>query len=276
MPNDLVLVRHGQSEGNVATKASEEGDNSWYTDAFTTTPGHQWRLTDLGRAQAEASGEWLLAEFSGGRFDRYSVSPYVRARETAGHLHLPDASWQLNRALRERDWGDIGTLPKDEFESRPEYQLNAHLKKMDPLYWVAPGGESIAHVAEDRVRNVLSTLHRECTGQRVILVTHGEVIASFRLVLERMDDAKFKEVDEDEAEKVHNCEILHYTRLNPLNGTQAKRLSWLRRAYPEGKDPSSLKMVFSPWQEVESKTYSNDELLEDVGRVPQLFSNLPD
>ena len=49
MPNDLVLVRHGHSEGNKAIEASKKGDLSFHTDAFAATPGHQWRLTDEGR-----------------------------------------------------------------------------------------------------------------------------------------------------------------------------------------------------------------------------------
>lgn len=30
MPNNLVLVRHGQSEGNVAVEAAKKGDLSFY------------------------------------------------------------------------------------------------------------------------------------------------------------------------------------------------------------------------------------------------------
>lgn len=273
MPNDLVLIRHGQSEGNVATEAAKSGDTGWYTDQFTTTPGHQWRLTTKGREQARAAGLWVQQHIAE-RFDRYYVSPYVRTRETAAHLDLPGAGWSLNRALRERDWGDIGSLPKDEFESRPEYKLNAWLKANDPLYWVAPNGESIAHVAEDRVRNVLSTLHRETTGQRVVCVTHGECMWAFRLVLERLNDEEFAQMDADKSEKIHNCEVLHYTRLDPQSGAQAPRLSWLRRAHPVRVGDQWV-MEESPWREVEFRTYTNADLLTQVDSVPSLFPGLP-
>ena len=56
MPNDLVLVRHGESEGNVATEAAKSGDHHLFTDAYMTTPGHQWRLTERGRYQAATIG----------------------------------------------------------------------------------------------------------------------------------------------------------------------------------------------------------------------------
>jgi broad specificity phosphatase PhoE len=271
MPNDLVLVRHGQSEGNVATDAAKQGDTSMYTEAFTTTPGHQWRLTDWGRREARAIGGWLASEFDNGaasRFDRYYVSPYVRARETAGHLALPDARWMSNRALRERDWGEIGSMPRDQFET--EFPHSAKQKRIDPLYWVAPGGESIAQVAEDRVRNVLSTLHRECASQRVLAVTHGEVMWAFRLVLERLDDLEFVALDDDKSEKIHNCEAFHYTRVDPVSGTLASRLTWRRRCVPVGDSPS-LEVSVGPWVEIPFSTRSNAELLDSVASARQLF-----
>lgn len=268
MPNDLVLVRHGQSEGNVATDASKRGDDSWYTEAFMTTPGHQWLLTDTGRAQAATAGAWIAEQVTP-VFDRCFVSPYVRTLQTAALLGLPGAQWRENRALRERSWGDIDSLPKSQFEARPEYRLNAVLKRNDPLYWAPPNGESIAEVAEDRVRNVLSTLHREADGQKVIAVAHGELMQAFQLVLARLSDREFVDMDRDKAQKIHNCEVMHYTRLDPSNETQAPRLSWLRRAHPvlEG---GSWQMRTTPWTRLSSATFSNEELLERVADVPSL------
>ena len=53
MPDNLVFVRHGQSEANIVQKASKEGDNSYYTDDVMTVPDRSWRLTKLGIAQAD-------------------------------------------------------------------------------------------------------------------------------------------------------------------------------------------------------------------------------
>jgi broad specificity phosphatase PhoE len=267
MPNDLVLVRHGESEGNVAMEAGKAGDRRHFTDEFMTTPGHQWRLTPTGCAQAQAIGDWIASEV--GDFDRHYVSPYVRTKETAGHLGLAGAQWRLNRALRERDWGDIGARPIEEFKSRPEFKWNAEMKRSDPLYWVAPGGESIAHVAEDRVRNVLDTLHRESAEQRVICVCHGEVMWAFRLVLERIDDSEFVTLDKDPAEKIHNCTALHYTRLDPATGEQARRPMWKRRAHPELRD-GRWQVTVGPWQRIEFRLPTNAELLAEVAAVPSL------
>ena len=260
MPNDLVLVRHGQSEGNLAQEAEKRGDHSLYTEEFMTVPGHQWRLTDRGCEEAQVIGEWI------GRmnaFDRYYCSPYVRTKETAGYLGLPGAQWRLNRALRERDWGDIGSLPMSEFKENPSYDHNRRVWKTDPLYWVVPGGESIAQVAEDRVRNVIDTLHRECAGKRVICVCHGEVMWAFRLVLERLNDADFVMLDADKAEKIHNCSAFHYSRIDPITGEQKDRLSWVRRAYPVFEEGKWV-VKESAWEPVEFQLYSNEALLESL------------
>jgi len=58
MPNDVVLVRHGESEGNVVVEAGKTDDRRHFTDEFMTTPGHLWRLT-MGRARpVRADGLW--------------------------------------------------------------------------------------------------------------------------------------------------------------------------------------------------------------------------
>lgn len=274
MPDNFVLVRHGQSEGNLATEAAKDGDDHYYTDAFLTTPGHQWRLTEEGQQQARTIGQWIGLEFPA--FHRYYASPFVRTRETAGHLGLGRARWTLNRALRERDWGDIGSLTRTEFLTRPELRENAKMFKMDPLYWTPPGGESIAHVAENRVRNVLSTLHRECSEQNVIAVTHGEMMWAFRLMLERWNDEEYVAHDADKAMKIHNCQAIHYTRINPTTGARHKRLAWVRTATPALNDETGewTDVVVSEWREFDNLAMSNEQLLASVETVPTLFRDM--
>ena len=81
----------------------------------------------------------------------------MRTRETAATMALPKAKWEENRVLRERSWGEINTITKDEFKNN--YARNWNFKNTDPLYWRPPAGESIADVAEDRVHNILTCLH---------------------------------------------------------------------------------------------------------------------
>lgn len=283
MPNDLVLVRHGEAEGNVVRDRARHGDESGYTETFVTTPGRRWRLTDNGRAQARCAGDWIREEFAACGFDRFYASPFTRTSQTAARLALrwPDGDtgegtdahgrprWYLNRGIRERDWGDIGSVPRQEFESRPEYALNAVRQRTDPLYWVPPGGESIAQVAENRVRNFLDTLHRELDGKRVLAVTHGEFMWATRLVLERLDDDEFVHCTQDPEQRIGNCEVLHYTRIDPETGRVSGRLEWLRRARPVATDDGAgWVMQVAPWQHIAYRLYLNDALADEPDDRP--------
>lgn len=285
MPKDLILVRHGESVGNVAMHAERSGDSSLFTDAFATTPGHRWAITATGIAQAMVAGVWLREEFElqdEGHLTRYYVSPYLRTRQTAGHLNLfrhshheggalvnpSSAQWRLNRAFRERDWGSIGTISRAEFESRPEFALSARQRLHDPLYWTPPGGESIAEVAENRVRNILDTLHREASNGRVLAVTHGETKMAFRLVLERLSDEEYEAIDADSTQRLPNCSVLHYSITGPEDGriVTHKHLRWLRQSAPvlvgdDSTNPDHWLMRVGDWQPIEFRTYDNDALL---------------
>src|SRR5436189_55274 len=94
MPLELVLVRHGESEGNEAVRRARAGDES-LLERLRQRHSSFWRLTDQGIAQARRSGEWLRDAFPEG-FHRYYASEYVRAMETAAWLGLPEAEWMLH------------------------------------------------------------------------------------------------------------------------------------------------------------------------------------
>lgn len=268
MPNNLILVRHGQSEGNVAVAASKRGDNTIYerdNGKFMTVPGHQWRLTHVGRMQAAAIGEWVnMLDMS---FARHYVSPFVRTRETAVNMNLLSAQWTINRSLRERDWGDIGSMTRADFQAK--FPDNAHQKKIDPLYWSPPGGESIAHVAENRVRNFLSTMHRECPGKNVLAVGHGELMAAFRLTLEYWRDEEF--LVKDQEHEIQNCEAIHYSRVSPVDGTVADRLRWVRFAIPHLQEDGTYTVGETEWFEFDKPLLSNEALAASISDVESLL-----
>jgi hypothetical protein len=71
MPNKLILIRHGQSEGNV--------DEILYS----TKPDNNMRLTKLGWESARMAGKALREEIIGqNETVHFVVSPYVRTVET--------------------------------------------------------------------------------------------------------------------------------------------------------------------------------------------------
>ena len=252
MPNDLILVRHGHSEGNLAMGNAKKGDESLLTPDFRETPGHKWRLTDEGREQARLAGQWV-AENIAGRFDRYYASPFIRTMETAALLELPNAEWRLDQRLRERDWGEINSTPPAEHSER--YPQNALVKKIDALYWRPPAGESIADVRL-RVRNFFDTLHRECEGGTVTVVTHGEFMSAARASLEYLNDQEWVRADGDKSFKIHNTHIYHYSRRNPETDEVDKYLSFRRSICPYRGQESD-----SGWKTISRKRFSNEQLL---------------
>ena len=268
MPNHLFFVRHGESQGNVASDRAKVGDESLFTDEFVTIPGRRWELTEVGQRQAELAGAWLRAELErigvvAGE-PRHYASPYVRTRQTAAFLGLPSAEWYLNRSIRERDWGDIETIPRRAFYEDPVYARNSSKKSIDPLYWRPPGGESISDVADNRVRNFLDTLHRECSGGTVIAVTHGEFIRAARLVLERIDDETYTAWESDPTARIHNAEVIQYSRVDVREavgtGEVQSRLGFLRRVRPFAQED---RVQVSDWHAIVYARPSSAELLAD-------------
>lgn len=260
MPNDLVLIRHGHSEGNLVMGHSKKGDNSFVTSDFRETPGHRWRLTERGRAEAAAAGRWLSENFPLG-FDRCYASPFIRTMETAAHLGLVGAEWRLDQRLRERDWGEMNSMPREEQASL--YPQNARVKRIDAMYWRPPAGESIADVRL-RVRNFFDTLHRECEGLRVVVVTHGEFMSAARAALEYFSDEEWVMAESDPSQKIYNAHIYHYSRREHGEGEPGKYMSWKRRVRPDDKDSNT------GWLRIERKRFSNAELLDLVSTVKPL------
>ena len=59
MPEDLYLVRHGESEGNLVNERSWKGDDSLFTQEHLGRHSFEWHLTDRGIEQAKAAGAFL-------------------------------------------------------------------------------------------------------------------------------------------------------------------------------------------------------------------------
>ena len=264
MPLDLYVVRHGESEANVIVSAGERGDNSLYSQDSVTVPDRSWRLTSTGRRQADCLGRWLVMQQP--LFDRYLVSPYVRARETAATMALPKARWEETRVLRERSWGEINTITQDEF--RNNYERNWIFKRTDPLYWRPPAGESIADVAENRVHNLLTSLNRHGDAGSVIAVTHGDYMLALMLTLEDLSDEEFLSRADSEHWNITNCTCLHYSRRDPNTGRTSERVRWEQTARPAlSEQTGRWQMQIEPWREFTRPVMSNGDLVDVVQSV---------
>lgn len=265
MPKNLVLVRHGEAEGNVAGDFSKKGDHSLFDENFLSRHSSEWRLTDRGIEQAKFAGYWIRTEVSP-LFDRYYASEYLRAMETAGHLELPNAKWFAEFYLRERDWGRLDVMSEE--KRRQQFSEEILRRKIDGFFWRPPGGETMADLCL-RVDRVLSTLHRECENKDVIIVCHGEVMWALRMRIERMSQVKYRALDasKDPFNKIHNCQIIHYTRKNPETGLWSQYCNWMRSVCPW-----NLKLSSNAWQVIERPVYLNEDLLALAEQTPRLIN----
>jgi 2,3-bisphosphoglycerate-dependent phosphoglycerate mutase len=205
-PSTLWLLRHGESEGNVADQAASRAGaqrlDLQLRDADVP-------LTALGHEQAAAVGRWLGDQPEDVRPTRVLTSPYRRAVQTlqgvidASALDVPVHG---DERLRERDlgifdgltWIGIRDLHPEEAERR------RHLGKM---WYRPPGGESWADVAL-RVRSLVAATLPQHAGERVLLVTHQAVIMAFRLVLEGLDGDAALRIDHEHPQP--NCALTRY------------------------------------------------------------------
>ena len=159
-PETLWLVRHGQSQGNVARDAAHEAGLSVIDLDLRDV---DVPLCDLGHQQAEAAGRWFAALPEDERPEVLLSSPYIRARQTAeaicdaGGLAGGAKPTILDERLREREFGVFdGLTTMGIREKYPEEA--AHRAKMGKFYHRPPGGESWADVIL-RLRSALNTIN---------------------------------------------------------------------------------------------------------------------
>ena len=268
MPDNLIFVRHGESEANVVNHAAKAGDDSLRSDEFKSRHDSDMRLTPKGETQAQITGAWLRDNIDT-NFDRQYVSPHRRTRETAANLgvNAVNGCWMVEDLVRERDWGEYSNLTDDEREAH--FPLTKQNKDLNPWYWMPPGGESLATGVRLRFERHLDTLHREMEKKNVLTVTHGEYMWVARFVLERMDVADWLKADGDDSQRIQNTMVLQYTRKDPENSKlRADKLMWARAICPWDTDKS---INGGDWWQLERNTYSDRELMEQVEQLPRLL-----
>lgn len=273
LPTRLTLVRHGESEANVAQRLTKDGRESELPlDAYDNRHDSYMRLSPLGVEQAEVTGEWLRdearreADATGAmeEFDRFYVSPHIRTRETAHHLHL-DGEWRVEDRLRERDWGDVVSHRRMDDETR-------RIRSLHEWYWKPQGGESLATGLRGRVESLMTSFYRRNGVENMILVGHGEVIRVFQFVVERLAPEDFLALEADLSKKVQNTMVLQYSCVDP-SGVDPERHShykWRRAICPWDR---SLDWDNGEWVSVDIHKHSDDDLLNTVENFPRLLAD---
>lgn len=220
-PASLLLVRHGESLGNVAAETARTAGAAWIDVAERDM---DVVLSERGRRQADALGVWL-ADQGRSRPTVALASPYARARETAcravvaGHL---DLELTFDERLREREFGMFDRLTARGIAERFPDQADARTR-VGKFYYRPPGGESWCDVAL-RVRSVLDSVTREHPGEHVLVVAHEVVVLMFRYVLEHMDETTV--LATGRTEQLANCSVTSFEydgRLGRRGGMRLRR-----------------------------------------------------
>jgi broad specificity phosphatase PhoE len=234
---ELILIRHGESIGNVAREDAE------LSGAPTITM--QMRdpdvpLSELGGRQAKAVGLWLA---SGGQEllpDAVWCSPYRRARSTAetALAQLPPSAGPLairqDERLRDRELGVLDLLTSHGVRSRfpDEAERRRWLGK---FYYRPPGGESWADVVL-RIRSFLADLERLPDYGRHLIFSHDAVILLFRYVCEQLDEQSLFAIAR--AGSVSNASVTRLVRQDGAPGWQAAVWNDHRHLDALGVEPS--------------------------------------
>lgn len=188
------IVRHGQSTANVAMDQAEAAGL-----ARTSSPHRDADvpLTEQGRAQARAVGQWLADLPAADRPDLVVASPYLRTADTA-RIALATAygnqtpALLFDERLRDRELGvlDLHTSHGVAELFPEELARKQHLGR---FYYRPPGGESWADVTL-RIRTLLSELRGEHAGRRVLFVAHEMTVFLLRYLLEGVPEPELLRV----------------------------------------------------------------------------------
>ena len=175
--NYLVLVRHGQSEWN---------EKNLFTG---------WKdpdLTNLGKNEARRAGELIFSK--GIKFDELFTSVLTRAI-TTGELILEELAVDSipifrDKALNERDYGDLSGLNKDDAKKRwGEKQVHTWRRSYDVP---PPGGESLKDTGERVLpffeKKILPLINKR---KNVLVAAHGN---SLRSLIKELDDLSELEI----------------------------------------------------------------------------------
>jgi broad specificity phosphatase PhoE len=153
----LTLVRHGQTDWNLQHRYQGQKDIP---------------LNDEGMRQAKA----LAVQLAGESFDAIYSSDLRRALQTAQEVHKGrNIDLIKDVRLREICFGEWeGELFQEMFSRYPD---RFELSRADPSTIMAPGGESVAQVAE-RTSALADEINRLYPSGKVLVVTHGMALAT--------------------------------------------------------------------------------------------------
>ncbi len=188
-PKRIILVRHGESEGNV------EGTT------YETIPDYELNLTDRGREQAEEAGH-KISKLIGDELVYSYISPFYRTRQTFAGIDsvIGDKVVKTieDSRIREQDWGNLRSYDEEKkiMKERGEYGI---------FYFHIQNGESGANVF-DRTSTFFEMVRHDFLEddypENVLVVTHGVTLRVLLMRILSWSVEEFEDVYNPE-----NCEL---------------------------------------------------------------------
>jgi len=131
-----------------------------------------------------------------------------------------------------------------------------------------PGGESRLDIGLqwDRIMHSLSQRHPE---HRVVIVAHETIIESgiFRRLHWTLKEFYEWKRANDPATKIHNCQIIQFSRRDPVTLQVIDKVRWWRSICPW-----NLTLTDSSWRPIVPRRYSSAELLSMADRYLRLIN----
>jgi len=201
-PKFLVIVRHGESEQNLAEDLLQKGVGELLKKQQAIRDA-DIPLTEEGISQARLTGKYLAEK---PKFDICFSSPYKRTLQTSEAI-ISNLGYDLkiykDNRLREKEFGRLHGMSTEDIKEK--YPEEFEDRKRDGKYWYRlPRGENYPDV-EDRVHAFLDKLHRSWAGKNVLVVTHQVCYKSFRTLFEHLDEEQVLQLPE-----TPNCGIQVY------------------------------------------------------------------
>ena len=226
-PKRIILVRHGESEGNL--------DRNTYANK----QDFKLLLTSKGIKQAEAAGK-QLKEIISDESALFFVSPMWRTRMTFEYMVKEMGAgfkyaWNEDPRLREQEWGHFRDL-------KANVQIDDERNKFGTFYYRIKDGESCADVY-DRVRDFMHSLHRSFVNEKleenIVIVTHGRTLRIFLMRWFKWTVEEFESLRNPK-----NCEIVQML-LNEKT-QRYEIVSELTRRFLQEEDCYNWKFVTPP------------------------------
>ncbi|CAI9102321.1 OLC1v1000568C1 [Oldenlandia corymbosa var. corymbosa] len=179
LPKRIILVRHGESQGNK--------DDS----AYSMTPDHKIPLTNIGIQQAQKAGFGIRQVVSDQGSSKnwrvyFYVSPYERTRSTLREIGRAFSRRRIigvreECRVREQDFGNFQVAERMKV-------IKETREKFGRFFYRFPEGESASDVY-DRVSSFLESLWRDIDMNRLqqgptdelnlVIISHGLAIRVF-------------------------------------------------------------------------------------------------